>query len=263
RLIKHISKNLMIFENTPVISWDGAHFHTPKGKIKAKTAIIATHFPFLNKHGGYFLKMYQHRSYVTVLDGAQIIRDMYVDGSGNGLSFRPSGSKLLLGGGGHRTGKDSSSFHELDRFSGIHYPNAVKTAQWSVQDCMTLDGIPYIGQYSKATPNIYVAAGFNKWGITSSMVSANVLTGIICGEQPDYAEVFSPSRSMLHPQLFTNSFEAALNFLRLTGPRCPHMGCSLRWNRHEHSWDCPCHGSRFDHKGKLLDGPATDDVSLR
>ena len=73
---------------------------------------------------------------------------------------------------------------------------------------MTLDGIPYIGQYSKATPNIYVAAGFNKWGITSSMVSANVLTGIICGEQPDYAEVFSPSRSMLYSSRTPSSSRA-------------------------------------------------------
>jgi len=263
KFISYISKNLRIFENTPVVSWNGTHFCTSAGKIKAEQAIIATHFPFLNKHGGYPLKIYQHRSYVTALDKAQKIKHMYVDASGNGLSFRPYKDKILLGGGGHRTGKNSGSYRVIDHFADIHYPNASKTARWATQDCMTLDSIPYIGQYSKTLPNIYVATGFNKWGMTSSMVSAIMLTEIIRGRTPDYAEVFSPSRSILHPQLFTNSFESALNFLRLTGPRCPHLGCSLRWNRYEHSWDCPCHGSRFSSDGELIDGPATGDINIK
>lgn len=37
---------------------------------------------------------------------------------------------------------------------------------------------------------------------------------------------------------------------------CTHMGCTLRWNSAETSWDCPCHGSRFSHEGAVLDGPA-------
>jgi Rieske Fe-S protein len=44
------------------------------------------------------------------------------------------------------------------------------------------------------------------------------------------------------------------------GKRCPHLGCALKWNPDEHSWDCPCHGSRFSESGKLLDGPATGDL---
>lgn len=39
-------------------------------------------------------------------------------------------------------------------------------------------------------------------------------------------------------------------------PRCPHLGCQLSWNPDEKSWDCPCHGSRFDYDGNLLSGPA-------
>ena len=38
---------------------------------------------------------------------------------------------------------------------------------------------------------------------------------------------------------------------------CPHLGGVLRWNDAERSWDCPLHGSRFDHDGTLLEGPAT------
>lgn len=41
---------------------------------------------------------------------------------------------------------------------------------------------------------------------------------------------------------------------------CPHLKCVVRWNDTEHSWDCPCHGSRFDAHGKLIMGPAIDDL---
>jgi Rieske Fe-S protein len=37
---------------------------------------------------------------------------------------------------------------------------------------------------------------------------------------------------------------------------CPHMGCIVHWNGAENTWDCPCHGSRFDRFGKLINGPA-------
>ena len=42
--------------------------------------------------------------------------------------------------------------------------------------------------------------------------------------------------------------------------RCPHLGCQLEWNPDERSWDCPCHGSRFDRFGRLLSGPAMEDI---
>ncbi len=65
---------------------------------------------------------------------------------------------------------------------------------------------------------------------------------------------------MLHKQLFSNAAEATGRLLLPTAKRCPHMGCALKWNSHEHSWDCPCHGSRFDADGRLLNGPATGDL---
>ncbi|MBQ5816678.1 MAG: FAD-dependent oxidoreductase, partial [Oscillospiraceae bacterium] len=169
---------------------------------------------------------------------------------------------LLLGGGGHRTGKQGGCYAELESFKKKHYPASAEVTRWATQDCITLDGAAYIGQYSKSTPNLYVATGFNKWGVTSSMVAADILCDLILGKENEFSSLFSPSRSILRPQLVLNAAESVVNLLTFTGPRCPHLGCSLKWNKHEHSWDCPCHGSRFSEDGKLLNGPATDDIKL-
>ena len=254
-----IAKDLPIFENTKILELMPNKAVTEHGEISCKKMIVATHFPMLNKHGGYFLKLYQHRSYVLALDGAADLDGMYVDESDKGLSFRNHGKLLLLGGGGHRTGKNGGNWKELEEFAATHYPKAKIRSRWATQDCMTLDRIPYIGRYSKNTPDLYVATGFNKWGMTSAMVSAMILTDLVREKRNDYAAVFSPSRSILRPQLAVNSFESLVGLLTPTAPRCPHLGCALKYNPDEHSWDCPCHGSRFTESGKLIDNPATDD----
>ena len=254
-----IAKDLPIFENTKILELMPNKAITEHGEISCKKMIVATHFPTLNKHGGYFLKLYQYRSYVLALDGAADLDGMYVDESDKGLSFRNYGKLLLLGGGGHRTGKNGGNWKELEKFAVAHYPKAKIQSKWATQDCMTLDRVPYIGRYSKTTPNLYVATGFNKWGMTSAMVSAMILTDLVREKRNDYAAVFSPSRSILRPQLAVNSFESLVGLLTPTAPRCPHLGCALKYNPDEHSWDCPCHGSRFTESGELINNPATDD----
>lgn len=101
----HIAKDLKIYENTKALAFAGNRVQTPKGSITAQKIIVATHFPLLNKHGAYFLKLYQQRSYVIALENAGRVAGMYLDCAENGLSVRSAGRWLLLGGGGHRTGK--------------------------------------------------------------------------------------------------------------------------------------------------------------
>lgn len=254
-----LAQNLRIAEQTKVLELrpDGAV--TNHGKIAAEKIIVATHFPFLNKHGAYFLKLYQHRSYVLGLKQAADVKGMYVDESGKGLSFRNYGDLLLLGGGSHRTGKQGGNWRELEGFARRNYPDAQEVCRWATQDCMSLDGVPYIGQYARSTPNLYVATGFNKWGMTSAMAAAMLLRDQITGRENPCAPVFSPSRSILHPQLAINAAQAIAGLLTPTVPRCPHMGCALKYNRDEHTWDCSCHGSRFAEDGSLIDNPATGD----
>ena len=50
--------------------------------------------------------------------------------------------------------------------------------------------------------------------------------------------------------------------LHVVGLRCPHLGCSLEWNPEEKTWDCPCHGSRFDYTGKCLSNPAESSIAM-
>lgn len=260
KFVSGLAKGLRVYEHTRVRELIGTTAVTNHGRIRAKKVIVATHFPFLNKHGSYFLKLYQHRSYVIALQGAPDVDGMYVDASRTGLSFRNCQNLLLLGGGGHRTGKKGGGWRELRDFARRHYPQAEEQYRWAAQDCMSLDGVPYIGPYSASTPDLYVAAGFNKWGMTSSMVSAMLLSDLVRGKNSPYGEVFSPSRSILRPQLAVNGFEAVSSLLTPTARRCPHLGCALKWNPVEHTWDCPCHGSRFTEDGKRLDGPATGDL---
>lgn len=259
KFLFEIAKDLTIYENTKVIELRNNKALTERGNIAFQKAIVATHFPFINKHGAYFLKLYQHRSYVLTLDGAPKFDGMYVDEDKKGLSFRHHNGLLLFGGGGHRTGKKGGGWLELENRTKLYYPRAKIITQWATQDCMTLDDIPYIGQYSSRLADIYVATGFNKWGMTSSMVGAMLLADLVQGRKNDFASIFSPQRSILHPQLAINAIESALNLITPTVPRCPHMGCALKYNEQEHTWDCPCHGSRFTEKGELIDNPATDD----
>ena len=139
-----IAKDLPIYEHTKVTVLMSHKAKTNHGEITYKKLIIATHFPMLNKHGLYPLKLYQHRSYVIALKGAQNVNGMCVDESDTGLSFRSYGDLLLLGGGGHRTGKQGGCWQELEDFVKKHYKNAEIVGKWATQDCMTLDDIPYI-----------------------------------------------------------------------------------------------------------------------
>lgn len=263
KFIKEIAKDLNIYENTFIRDITPHTAVADNGKITAKKIIVATHFPFINKHGSYFLKLYQHRSYVCAYENAVHLNGMYVDEDKKGMSFRNYGDILFIGGCGHRTGKQSGAWKDLNRFAEKYYPAATLKYEWAAQDCMSLDDVPYIGRYSKNTPDLYVASGFNKWGITSSMAAADILCDMVQDKQNDFAEVFSPQRSILKPQILLNGFETTLNLLTPTVKRCPHLGCALKWNKAEHTWDCPCHGSRFEKDGKLIDNPSTGNAKIK
>ena len=219
--------------------------------------IVATHFPFINRRGSYFVKLYQERSYVLSLKNTEIPDGIYLEAKKGGLSLRGYEDTLLLGGITHRTGKEPDGFEKLREQAKLYFPEAEITGQWAAQDCMTLDGLPYIGNYSSSTPDLFVAGGFGKWGMTGAMISAIVLSDLVQGRENEFAAIFNPSRGILKPQLAINMWEAMKGILKpRVKNRCTHMGCVLHWNAKEQTFECPCHGSCFDASGEVLENPA-------
>ena len=267
--IKHLAKDLKIYENTKAISVKGHEVYTDRGTITAENIVFATHYPFINVPGFYFLREHQERSYVLALAQKQELSGMYYSIDKKGLSLRNAGDILLLGGGGHRTGKITckEGIHYLREMAQRYYSDSKECAVWSAQDCMPHDGIPFIGKYSIFRPYWYVATGFHKWGMTSAMVSAVIISNQICGIPDLYEKAFSPQRMLLRAgikNLLMDIVESVLGLgkglFSKRERKCPHMGCRLEWNLQEQTWECPCHGSRFSEEGELRDNPAQVDL---
>lgn len=119
---------------------------------------------------------------------------------------------IFVGGATHRVGQEERDWNEFREKILSYYPEAIEREHWEVEDCVSLDGIPYIGPYSDKTPNMYVATGFNGWGMTSAMTAAMLLTdAIINGQKTNgatesypWGEVFYPERKIVRSQYFAN-----------------------------------------------------------
>jgi len=260
KLLYALATGVEVYEDTFVHKIEENTAYTSAGKIQAEHIVLATHYPLVNVPGLYFLKLYQHRSYVLALKGAAPLDGMYLDERQNGFSFRNYGDLLFVGGGDHKTGKSGGGYAELEAFVQEAYSFATPKYRWATQDCMSLDKVPYIGRHRTGARNLYVASGFNKWGMTGSMVAAELLAGLIVHGKHEWETLFSPQRSMLTGQLFSNLGAAIVGLCSIGGPRCAHMGCKLYWNAVEKSWDCACHGSRFAQGGDLIQNPAKKGI---
>lgn len=97
------------------------------------------------------------------------------------------------------------------------------------------------------------------WGMTTPMAASEILIDLVLERKNEFTPAFAPNRSMLTGQLFANIGTTLLDFVTPTIKRCSHLGCALQWNSLEYSRDCPCHASRFDKHGRLMDNPATKD----
>ena len=304
KLLAALAEPLTIFEHSRVLEVEEQLVRTQQGSITANTIIFACHYPFVNVPGYYFARQHQERSYVLALENAEPFQDCYL-GIDDGLSFRSWGNTLLLGGSGHRTGENrkGGQYAALEAIAKRYWPHRRILCRWSAQDCIPMDGIPYIGRYAESHPHWLVATGFQKWGMSTSMAAAEILRDLALGRAPHSdSAVFSPQRFSLHAsaaQLTDDSLHTLKGLgRRILAPgripaeqlpvghggvveldgeklgvyrsprgellavsvKCPHLGCQLEWNPEEKSWDCPCHGSRFDVHGQLLNGPAQTDL---
>jgi len=255
KLIKELAKNLNIYEDSEIIKLRSNYAYTSTNKIKFKHVIITTHFPFINRTGLYFMKMYQRRSYVVAIKHPRI-NGTYCNIDGDDLYFRSYKDYLIIG-GCDRDSKEESQASFKDKIKKI-IPNYDIEYTWSNQDCVTLDGIPYIGQYDSFHSNWYVATGFNLWGFTWAMISSFLLADMI--EKNEEIPLVKPKRKINKNKAIDNLKNTAKNLITLKTPRCTHLGCALKWNEIDNVYECPCHGSRYDRNGKLLNGPARKNL---
>lgn len=300
-----IAKDMKIYEHTRVCNVDDMKAVTDRGTITAKKIIFACHFPQKNFPGMYFARMSQDRSYLAAVKHASKMDAMYVDENTVGMTFRNYENYLILGGFDHRTGEgDGLRFQSLEEKIKTLYPRSEVMNIWSTQDCMPADSIPFIGRYSSLTPDIYIASGYGKWGMSTSMAAAMIITDEIMGKENENAKVFSPKRlnikgayhnSMQNMKTYITGLSAEMfqksklslqdvkkgeakiveinrkkagvycddaGKYHIVNARCSHLGCLLSFNADEKSWDCPCHGSRYDVDGNIISNPAGTDIKI-
>lgn len=284
KFLSGLLPGLTVYERSEVVRIQGhtLFVRTPGGmrKVQAGRILLTSQFPVRNVPGFYFLRQHQELSYVLALDHAQAVDGMYYCVDQSGHSFRSWENLLLAGGLGHRAGQlhPGDSYRRLWHTVRQWYPRAAVVAHWSNEDAMPHDGLPFIGPFSVWTPHILVATGFQKWGMTHAMTAATILSDEVLGRHDAQHDVFSPWRLHLRAAAgpFLSDVASTLVHLILQkpfaprsrkravekgfGPTCTHLGCTLSWNPADRTWDCPCHGSRYDENGRLLRGPACESL---
>ncbi len=174
---------------TPVVSLaDGA-------RIRATTVVLATGVPILDR-GLYFAKVEAIRSYALAFSYPEPPTLMMLSAGRPSRSVRDEpgadGSpKLLVGGEGHVVGRVRSEREHVERlrsWTEEFYPGAVETHAWSAQDYSSHDGLPYVGRLPRGGGDIYLATGYDKWGMTNAVAAALDLTAQILGHAPSWAQ---------------------------------------------------------------------------
>ena len=313
-LANSIEKQNKIYQYTTVtdVEKNGEKYkvYTDKGSVEAKYIVMASHFPIINMPGFYFVKMYQSTSYLIAVETkSQLPQGMYINVKEPMYSFRTANYNgkeiLLIGGVGNKTGEpieDNSHYEKLEKKAREMYPDCKILYRWNSRDCISLDKIPYIGEFSNLMKNVYVGTGFKKWGMTSTNVAANIVTDKIMGNKNKYEEIFTATRmkpiknrwevenilkqtvnsiALNKFKIEPYSIEQIKNdnaaIIEINGdnigvykdakgevyavkPNCSHLGCLLSWNNLDKTWDCPCHGSRFDYMGRNIYEPAIKNL---
>jgi glycine/D-amino acid oxidase-like deaminating enzyme/nitrite reductase/ring-hydroxylating ferredoxin subunit len=313
---RFIKKGGYIFENTRAIGLEEGEpckVETDKGSILAKKVIMASHYPFHDK-AMYFSRLVQIRSYVL---GIQV-KDKVPDGMYIGLeppyyTLRKvptdKGEIIIFGGQDHKSGQEPDTidcYKKLEKAAHTFFDIKKILFHWSTQDAVTPDKVPYIGLHTPRSKHVYVATGFNEWGMAHGMVAGVLLKDLIMRRKNPWQELYDPNRFKpvaQGPKLIKENVNVAKeilsgylssmkkevlssvkkgkarvitidkekvavyrdekNSIHAVSAVCTHMGCIVNWNNAEKSWDCPCHGSRFSYKGKVVQGPAVKDLKKK
>lgn len=272
--------NLIICSHHPF--YDGMSFYFARLKAE-RSYLVALDYK----------KEFPKGMYINVESPSRSLRKY--EGDGKSLLL-VGGEKHRVGKGE----EDVDYYEVLESFAKEKFQDVEVKYRWSAQDWVTTDKIPYIGYINKEFDNIYVSTGFSKWGMTNGTVAGMLITDLITEESDKFKDTFTPSRvkSFLSKQFLKQNVTVAVEYVggmlrhgdkelefengevrivRIKGVdygaykddkgklfivniKCTHLGCELKWNSCEKSWDCPCHGSRFDYIGNVLEGPAVNPL---
>jgi glycine/D-amino acid oxidase-like deaminating enzyme/nitrite reductase/ring-hydroxylating ferredoxin subunit len=175
--------------------------------------------------------------------------------------------------------------------------------RWAAHDLVPVDLLPFIGPLTPWNDRIHTATGFNKWGLAAGIAAGDALADEVAGRESAYGPHFHTSRLNLLAslgELVKERGDDAFRFvadrlrrnpaadpapgegklvasgleqhavyrdedgaLHRLSARCTHVGCIVAWNPEEKTWDCPCHGSRFEATGEVLQGPAVKPLKRK
>lgn len=265
--------------------------------VKAKTVVVATHYPYFFKSFFLPLKSHIEVSFVGAkrkkFEGFNAINiDKPVDSIRYHKSNRKSFKVHLY---------DSQMSSEVGDIEE-HFRSLLEKDKceflWSNNDVMTNDSLPFIGSVKKGDDTFLIGTGYNTWGMTNGTLAGKVLADIIEGENDPYRELFDPNRKVNFGKLISfpvNIFANAKSFIKggkgninndevdyetVDGvdvasirdkdgvkhtvlAKCPHMKCGIIYNKVEGTWDCLCHGSRFDIDGNVIEGPSNYSIKFK
>ena len=224
-------------------------------------------------------------------------KDMMLSIDDRVQSYNTCEDTLLYAGNTYKSGQDKAmNLQEFENTLREDFIVQEITSAWSSQDYMTFDQLPLIGKLDKHEDRVLFASGYNKWGNTTSCIAGKLLCSYALHRGSPYRMMFSPQRlsSIFSLQFVKENLNVVGAFLKsklqksttayphigegtimelddhrygvyrdendelyIVDILCPHLGCTLRFNADEKTWDCPCHGSRFSYTGEIIKGPAT------
>ena len=254
-----------------VISEDG-------NEIQCKHLLLCTHYPIESIKNFLTVKLKIVRSYLAAVPTYDLLSNHYynIDNPARTIRTALIGGRphLIYGGGSHFAGtvRETKPYYETlenELKTVFQIPNS--PVVWSSQDIETADQLPYVGSLAKNDDFIFIATGFKKWGLSTSLLAAEILMSSIVHEHHKAKHLFDPHRSTKASQFVSSIAQASFVFeqlvagyvARMKAPKCTHLGCKTRWNEGDKTWDCPCHGSRFSIDGEVIEGPAVYPLKIR
>lgn len=194
---------------------------------------------------------------------------------------------LIAGGEDCPTGEGGSAeerYADLEVWARKHFPISEVEYRWSGQVLETFDSLAFIGRSPlDETNNIFIATGDSGNGMTHGTIAGIILSDLISGRENSWAGLYDPSRRPKENQggsggeqdptglapgqgMVSEGKRSVAHYMDEAGTlhsysaKCTHLGCTVKWNESEKSFDCPCHGSRFSYAGKVVNGPANEDL---